>query len=127
MSINDAERADLGERIRTQRERLFGTKKAAYQAADVNSATWDKAEAGESVRGDLLRRIVRTLWPETEGDWTLVDQEIDPEDPSIIAELVDRVAALEDRLTELFKAQKAPPAPPATREDEKPVEGSASA
>lgn len=72
MSMTSDERTDLGTRIREQRERVFGTKSAAYTEAGVNSATWDKAEAGGSVRGDLLRRIVRTLWPESNGDWTRV-------------------------------------------------------
>lgn len=124
MSISDAERVDLGERIKARRERLFGTKKAAYQAAEVNAATWDKAEAGESVRGDLLRRIVRELWPETEGDWTLIGQEGWTPEGSHDAALEARVAAIEDRLTELFKAQQAPPATP---EDEKRSQGGESA
>ena len=74
MAMSDAERAELGDRIRKQRERKFGTKKAAYQEAGVNAGTWDKAEAGESIRGDRLRNIVRILWPESEGDWTAIDE-----------------------------------------------------
>lgn len=58
--------------IADRRQRSFGTKRAAYVAADVNSATWDRAERGEAIRGDRLRQIVRTLWPETDGDPTLV-------------------------------------------------------
>jgi hypothetical protein len=104
MSISDSERASLGEQIRRQRERQYGTKKAAYQAAEVNAATWDKAELGEPVRGDLLRRIVRTLWPETEGDWTLIGAA-----PNVPPSLEDRVAELERLIRQLAGE---PPQPP---------------
>ena len=70
--MSENERADLGEQIRNARERIYGTKLAAYTAADVNAATWSKAEAGDPIRGDLLRKIVRTLWPESQGDWTRI-------------------------------------------------------
>lgn len=58
--------------IRQRRRTKFGTSKAAYDAAGVSSATWEKAESGGSIREDRLIAIVRTLWPETEGDWTQV-------------------------------------------------------
>jgi hypothetical protein len=103
------ERAVLGELIRQRRESVFGTKRAAYSKAEVNAATWDKAEAGESVRGDLLRKIVRALWPDTDGDWTRlvatdpsrsagVPAEPDRDglgaysDQTLLAEIADRLA-----------------------------------
>lgn len=70
--MSENERTQLGEQIRNARERIYGTKLAAYTAADVNAATWSKAEAGDPIRGDLLRKIVRTLWPESQGDWTRI-------------------------------------------------------
>lgn len=72
MSITNADRVALANAIRKQRERLYGTKRAAYNAAGVNAATWDKAENAESIRGDRLTSIVKALWPETRGDWTRV-------------------------------------------------------
>lgn len=72
MEPTPAQRKELGERIKKRRPRLFGTKKGAYMAADVNSATWNSAEAGERLRPDRLAAIVKVLWPETEGDWELL-------------------------------------------------------
>lgn len=68
-ALSDKERAELGPRIRERRESLYGTKRAAYQDAHINPSTWDRVEAGEPVRDDILRRVVRTLWPDTDGDW----------------------------------------------------------
>ncbi|TAJ21824.1 MAG: hypothetical protein EPO65_00555 [Dehalococcoidia bacterium] len=98
MDMSEQDRADLGAAIKRQRERLYGTKKAAYVAAEVNQHTWEKAERGEALRGDRLRRIVRTLWPETEGDWTLIDVAPDHQPAS----LEDRVVALEEQLSRLL-------------------------
>ncbi len=95
MAMDETERADLGARITKQRQRLFGTQKAAYTAAGVHQFTWTKAEAGEEVRDDRLRLIVRTLWPETEGDWTLIDDDTRPRS------LEDRVSQLERQLARL--------------------------
>lgn len=72
MGITDDEQVELGHLIRRERERKYGTKRAAYVTAGVNAGTWDRAESGELVRADILRKIVRTLWPESEGDWTKV-------------------------------------------------------
>ena len=74
VKMTELDSVALGERIEGERRRQYGTKKAAYTAADVNPATWDKAEAGEAhtLRDDRLARIVRTLWPESDGDWRRV-------------------------------------------------------
>jgi len=69
MDPSEEQRAQLAAKIISERLATFGDKKAAYSAAKVNSATWDKAESEQRVRPDLLARIVRTLWPETRGDW----------------------------------------------------------
>lgn len=111
MGMSYEEAAAVAEAIGRQRERRYGTKKAGYSAAVVNSGTWDKAEDPEqvaSVRGDLLRRIVRALWPETEGDWLSIptgdgDQQGVPkvEEPEVlraIREMREDVAALSERL-----------------------------
>lgn len=73
MAMSNDDRLRVGRLIQSQRERKYGTKKAAYQAAQVNAATWDKAESGGPVRDDLYRQIIRTLWPHTEGDWTQIE------------------------------------------------------
>ncbi|MCW2529350.1 MAG: hypothetical protein JWM76_4210 [Pseudonocardiales bacterium] len=66
--VNEDDRKQLGKLIAAQRKTQYGTKSAAYKEASVNSATWDRAEAGESVREDRLQAIVRLLWPSTGGD-----------------------------------------------------------
>lgn len=66
--VNEDERKRLGKLIAAQRKTQYGTKSAAYKEASVNAATWDRAEAGESVREDRLQAIVRLLWPSTGGD-----------------------------------------------------------
>lgn len=70
--MSDEERVRLGRLIATRRKSKFGTARAAYEAAGVNSGTWQKAEKGASIREDRMVAIVRLLWPETDGDWTLV-------------------------------------------------------
>jgi hypothetical protein len=50
--------------------RFKGNRKAAYTAAGVNSETWRRAEAGESIKEHTLTKIVASLFPRTKGDWT---------------------------------------------------------
>jgi hypothetical protein len=66
--VNEDDRKRLGDLISRERKRQFGTKSSAYKAAGVNAATWDRAEAGDSVREDRLAAIVRLLWPASDGD-----------------------------------------------------------
>lgn len=61
-------RNELAEAIKARRKAIYGTKVAAYTEAKVNAATWDRAEAGESIREDRLTAIIKTLWPRSEGD-----------------------------------------------------------
>lgn len=82
--MSNEDRVTLGEAIRKQRERQYGTKRNAYNAAGVNAATWDKAEEGVVIRGDRLTAIVKTLWPHTGGDWTAVVGGAD-QDPAYVA------------------------------------------
>lgn len=71
--MTDYDPTELAAAIKSRRQTKFGTKKAAYNAAKVNAATWDKAEAGDpTIRPDLLWNVVRALWPETDGDPRLV-------------------------------------------------------
>lgn len=72
MGMTDADQEELGRLIERERKRQFNTKKAAYNAAGVNEATWSRAEDGQGVRPDRLRLIVRLLWPESEGEWPVV-------------------------------------------------------
>ena len=74
MDITDSERTLLAGRIQAERMRQFGSKSAAYQTAGLNSATWDRIEAGQVVRDDRLIAAVRTLWPSSGGDWRKIDE-----------------------------------------------------
>lgn len=72
--MDELERKALGEKVkRVRNARYAGSKKAAYTAAGVNAATWDRVEQGLSVKERSLVAIVTALWPETEGDWTRID------------------------------------------------------
>src|SRR5689334_552348 len=70
MDMTKQQREDLAARIKTVRlERFRGNRKAAYTAVGVNSNTWTRAEAGETLAERSLVAIVSALWPETGGDW----------------------------------------------------------
>ena len=70
--MTQEQRTALGQQIEAERVRQFGTKSAAYQAARINSTTWDRIEDGELVRDDRLTAAVKTLWPSSGGDWLKV-------------------------------------------------------
>ena len=74
MGMSDAERIELAERITRRRMSEYGTKRAAYSAANINAATWDRIEEGLPVRHDRLVAAVRTLWPHSGGDWRAIDE-----------------------------------------------------
>lgn len=68
--MTEQQRADLAARIADLRIRRYGgNRKAAYTDCGVNSGTWKRAEAGETLAERSLVAIVGTLWPETHGDW----------------------------------------------------------
>lgn len=109
---SEEERRAIGGRVRMRRQEVFGTKSEAYKAAGLNAATWDRIEKGEVVREDRLIAAVRTLWPNSGGDWTGINIDrgdgVTPvfsgsyEDPGYleniekwIFEIVTRVEALE--------------------------------
>lgn len=105
-SLTSKDRGDLALRIRERRESIYGTKRAAYQDAKVNPTTWDRAEMGEPVRDDIMRRIVRLLWPASDGDWRRIDDatrddndngdgEVSPELRAVIRQTVREVLAAE--------------------------------
>lgn len=73
MDLTTEQRQDLAHRVTSRRIAKYGTRKAAYVAADVNSETWRKAEAGERLAERSLIAIVKLLWPETGGDWQLIE------------------------------------------------------
>jgi len=106
--MNEAERTVLGAQIQRRREQAFETKRAAYAAAGVNPATWDRAEAGEPVRPDRLRRIVRLLWPESEGDWGRIGAATPASDADRVAELERQVAVLRAQLDLVARAADVP-------------------
>lgn len=73
MDMNEEQRSELARRIRSERMGQYGTQKAAYIAAGINSSTWAKAEDGEPLAERSLIAIVKLLWPETGGDWQRLD------------------------------------------------------
>lgn len=109
MEPTQGQRADLAARIRRERIKRYGTQKGAYVAADVNSATWTKAEAGRSIAPRSLVAIVKLLWPETDGDWQLIEPPLSADDLSIEDEV--RTAPLSpaarDRILQLLAEDKA--------------------
>lgn len=81
--------------------RQYGSKSDAYRAAGINAATWDRIEAGETVRPDRLAAAVRLLWPESEGDWRRAnagDRARDAADQ--LQELSNQVASMQQKITE---------------------------
>lgn len=72
MDLTDEIRAKIAAMIRAARREKFGTKSAAYRQAGVNAATWDNAEAGLSLREDTFAAVLKTLWPESGGNWESV-------------------------------------------------------
>lgn len=106
------QRAELGKRIERERLRQFVTAKTAYTSAGINSATWSKAEKGQTIAERSLIAIVRLLWPETEGDWQLIEPAI--EDAEVdVAEIVKASTQFTDehraymlRLIEQDRAEK---------------------
>lgn len=70
-----------------QRVRFKGSKKAAYTAAGVNPATWDRAITQQRVRPDKLVQIVTALWPESGGDWQAIPRIAQVQKPAFQADL----------------------------------------
>lgn len=108
-AVNEEERLKLAERLVAERnDRFKGSKKAAYTAAGVNSATWDRAEAGQSIKEHSRVAIVRALWPESGGDWTKIPEPDlttwdDLANPRYDAKsMARRMDGLEDRIAELL-------------------------
>lgn len=97
-----------------RRERLaqFGTKLAAYREAGINSATWDRIEAAETVKEHTLVQAIKLLWPNTSGDWTRVPGVMspylgypsapgEPGDPEYAQYTLGRIEEVEERLGRL--------------------------
>lgn len=84
VDITEKDRKRIGQVVAIRRRAKFGTKSAAYRQAGLNAATWDRIEAGDSVREDRLVAALKLLWPESGGDWHKAVDEMD----SQIARLV---------------------------------------
>lgn len=71
--MTEEDRERLAARLRMEQQvRFFGIAKDAYTAAGVNSATWARAVAGQTITPRKQIQIVVKLWPETQGDWTKI-------------------------------------------------------
>lgn len=77
--LKDEERSIVAARLLDeQRERFDGVRKAAYTAAGVNPATWTRAVDGVRVRPDRMVAIVKSLWPQSRGEWSRVPERTTP-------------------------------------------------
>lgn len=114
MDMTERERHALAGYVRERRRSQFGTKSAAYRAARINSATWDRIEAGQPVREDRLLSAIKTLWPDGDGDWrTVIEPSIkftgpvfsgEYEDPNYMRNIEEWVMELQDRIESLESA-----------------------
>lgn len=103
MDITGTERADLAARIAERADALFDYKSDAYKAAGVNPATWDKVIAGDEVRTSTLRKVVRALWPESNGDL----RKIPSRDLAPAARDEERLDALERMIADVTRRVEA--------------------
>lgn len=102
VDITDQQRADLAAQVQSERVRQFGAKSAAYNAAGLNAATWDRIESGARVRDDRLIAAVKVLWPSSGGDWQKIASE-----PIEELSLGQRMSDLENRVDALERASRA--------------------
>lgn len=70
--MSDKQRTRLAQLVTARREVLFVTQSAAYTSAGVAPDTWRFVEQGKRATPRTITRVVRTLWPETGGDWRKV-------------------------------------------------------
>jgi hypothetical protein len=96
MEPNEAQRADLAQRVAEVRlSRYGGKRRAAYNDVGVNPTTWQRLELGERVREDILVGVLLKLWPETRGDWQRMDPPLKATfDARPIEELIDELEAM---------------------------------
>lgn len=74
MNMTEGQRQDLARRVKDKRVSDYGgNRRRAYTDAKVNAATWTKVEKGESIAERSYVAIIKTLWPETHGDWQRLD------------------------------------------------------
>lgn len=70
--IPDELRPDFARRLEAVRIKL-GDRKAAYTMVGVNAATWTRAETGLSLKEGSEVKIIRRLWPASDGDWRKIE------------------------------------------------------
>ncbi|WP_028637747.1 hypothetical protein [Nocardioides sp. URHA0032] len=107
MDLNESQRRDLAARIERERVRQFkGNRRKAYSAAGVNSTTWTKAESpNEPLAERTIIAIVSTLWPETGGDWRLIDPPLkDGGEPLLTPEVLAELEKLSPGPREQIRA-----------------------
>lgn len=110
-ATDPADPTALAERLRAERmTRFTGSKKAAYTAAGVNAATWDRVEAGLPVKDYTLGKVLAGLWPEASGDWSAVPPaaSTSAREPGSYADLERRVAELERLVAALTSSKEQP-------------------
>lgn len=120
MDLNESQRRDLAARIEQERVRQFkGNRRKAYSAAGVNAMTWAKAESpDEPLAERSIIAIVGTLWPETGGDWRLMNPPLDAGGeslltPDVLAELEKLSPPYRDRIRAVLENDARRAQPPA--------------
>lgn len=100
MEMTQAQRQEFAQRIQRKRILDYGdNKKAAYNAAGINSGTWARLEQGQRVAPRTVYVVCKSLWPETGGDWRQLVPPLAGEDA--VSQLTDReLAALRDIIGE---------------------------
>ena len=96
--MTEGQRQEMAQAVRAARIERFGSKSAAYRAAELNATTWDRIESGERVREDRMIAAVKTLWPDSGGDWRRVlssGPEVGNDIDALVRDLQRRMEAVE--------------------------------
>jgi broad specificity phosphatase PhoE len=90
--MTEDERAALAARLLLEQQiRFGGVKSRAYNAAGVNSATWERAIGALTIKPHKLNQILTNLWPESLGEWTRVPERLEPNEAEMLIIFAERV------------------------------------
>lgn len=82
--VNEEQRSGLARLLVDVRNRWYdGSRKAAYTAVGVNAATWTRAEQGLPIKERSLVAILKELFPDTVGDWTRLNLNLEVGDNGV--------------------------------------------
>lgn len=120
VELTQAQRTELARRIEAEVYRQYrNNKKAAYTVAEVNSATFQRAVDGLSIKPHSLAAIVGALWPATGGDWRNLDPPLEAAPATSARQAILDDPDLDDdtraALLALYDSRRPPPPPPQQR------------